>query len=261
MILYEQQRSTGNDYIYRQFDENLNFQLHFHNSFELILCQKGVVIITLDRNTYELSEGESLLILPNQVHSYATRTYSKTFILIFASTYVSKFYKKSLLQCATDPKITLSDNAFIQQIQSEENVYLLKSLLYYVIFLYTQKEQINRDIKYTSLMCSILNYVDEHYAENISLLSLSKELGYDYNYISSIFNARFSTNFLDYVNTYRINKACEIIEQEKEYSIYELASIVGYSSLRTFHRNFRKMKQISPLEYIKNLKSANIQTA
>lgn len=253
MIEYEKHHSSSINYIYRQYDTNLEFGSHFHDSFELIYVFEGEIIVFIEKEKYNLKKNQCLLILPNQIHSYMTETHSKTFILIFASSYVAKYYKQSLLYCAEKPYFNLDDKKIIDQLQNSDNTFLLKSNLYYIVYLYTSNKLISRDIKYNTLMQHVLTYIEKNYQENISLKNLAKELGYDYHYLSSIVNNGLNSNFLSYLNEYRINKVCELMMDDCLTPISDLAYSCGYTSLRTFNRNFLQIKKLTPSQYRQNL--------
>lgn len=254
MITYEKHHSSSVSYLYRQYDENLQFHPHFHDSFELIYVYEGEVSVFIEKEMYTVKKGECLLVLPKQIHSYYTADYSKTFILIFASSFVSKYYKQSLLSCAKTPYFSLKNKEeIISTLQDCDNVYLLKSYLYYIVYLYTNGTMIPRDNKYNTLMQNVLTYIDKNYQQKITLKDLAIDLGYDYHYLSGIINEGFGSNFLSYLNEYRINKICEIMMDDSQTPINELAYNAGYTSLRTFNRNFIRYKKMTPQEYRQNL--------
>ena len=254
MIAYENHRSSSINYLYRQYDTDFEFGSHFHDSFEFVYVFEGEIVVNIEKEKYNIKSGEGLLILPNQIHSFNTLKHSKTFILIFASSYVAKYYKQSLTYCSKKPYFSLKDKLdLVERLQHEENIFLLKSLLYYLVYLYTQSESIPRDVKYNTLMQHVLTYIEENYQRDITLKELSKALGYDYHYLSSIINNGLNSNFLAFLNEYRINKVCELMMDDSSTSISDLAYSCGYISLRTFNRNFLEIKKITPREYRQKL--------
>lgn len=254
MITYEKHHSSSLDYIYRQYDTNLDFGSHFHDSFEFIYVFEGEILVNIEKEKYLIKKGQGLLILPNQIHSYSTSDASKTFILIFASSYVAKFYKQSLKFYSANPYFSLEKVPnIIDLLEKEEDPYLLKSLLYYIVYKYTQGNIIPRDEKYNTLMQHVLNYVEENYQHEITLKTLSKSLGYDYHYLSGIINDGLNSNFLSFLNEYRINKICELMMDDPLTPISDLAFSCGYTSLRTFNRNFIAIKKMTPRKYRQNL--------
>ena len=55
-------------------------------------------------------------------------------------------------------------------------------------------------------------------------------------------------NFADYVEQIRMNRACELLK-EKKHNIEEIASLVGYNSVQSFRRAFKRVYGINPREY------------
>ena len=47
------------------------YPLHYHEEMELICCEAGCGIITIDRKTVPLQPGEVAVILPGQIHAIA----------------------------------------------------------------------------------------------------------------------------------------------------------------------------------------------
>ena len=56
---------------------------------------------------------------------------------------------------------------------------------------------------------------------------------------------------LEYLNMYRIKKACELI-RSTENNMKDIAQKCGFSSISTFNRNFRKSMGVSPVQWKKN---------
>lgn len=91
-------------------------------------------------------------------------------------------------------------------------------------------------------------YIEEHYAENISLTDLADELGLSGGYLSTIFNQNMGYGFIDYLNMVRIERACSYLEQNYLKN-YEIAYKVGFRDDKYFSKVFKKLKGMSPKEY------------
>lgn len=71
--------------------------------------------------------------------------------------------------------------------------------------------------------------------------------------LSQVLNVFMNTNFTDFINQYRVDEFIKKI-QDKSASKYTLASLseqCGFSSRTSFFRSFKKLKGMSPAEYIK----------
>ena len=69
-------------------------------------------------------------------------------------------------------------------------------------------------------------------------------------HISHIFNREIGISFTDFINAIRVRKSYELIKKG-ELSITEIAFQVGFSSLRSFNRQFLALSGCTPREYKK----------
>lgn len=86
----------------------------------------------------------------------------------------------------------------------------------------------------------------------LSLAELAVAVGTNKTYISNYINAQGST-FYDYVNGYRIEEACRIIDESKAAGqrivMADVAARSGFNSTSTFNRYFFKLQGITPTSY------------
>jgi len=95
----------------------------------------------------------------------------------------------------------------------------------------------------------IMQYIEEHYPEPISFDELSKKLHLTRNYLSYLFKKETGTSFIHYLTNYRIERAKELL-MSRQYMIYEISEMVGYSDPAYFSRVFKKVTGVAPLEYV-----------
>lgn len=91
-------------------------------------------------------------------------------------------------------------------------------------------------------------YMQEHYAEEISLQQVADQIGISGAYLSTMFSQNMNCKFIDYLNQVRIERACVYLEQNM-FKTYEIAYRVGFNDEKYFSRVFKKVKGISPKEY------------
>lgn len=97
----------------------------------------------------------------------------------------------------------------------------------------------------------ILDYVENHYAEDIYLNLFAEKLKLTGAYISSYFKEKMNVNLSDYVNGYRIKKAVELTKNPQNKN-KDIAVMVGLPNINTFIRLFKKYTGYTPGEYRKN---------
>ncbi|MBD2847117.1 helix-turn-helix domain-containing protein [Paenibacillus sp. IB182496] len=94
----------------------------------------------------------------------------------------------------------------------------------------------------------VIEYVEGHYGGDLSLDALAHKLGITGPYLSSYFKEKTGTNFSDYIYTVRMNKASEMLI-ETDLLIQEIASLVGYLTVASFNRVFKRYTGMTPSEF------------
>ncbi|NOU65513.1 helix-turn-helix domain-containing protein [Paenibacillus sp. LMG 31461] len=94
----------------------------------------------------------------------------------------------------------------------------------------------------------VTNYVNEHFGSDLSLDLLADKLNITGAYLSTYFKEKTEINFSDYVNTVRMNKAMELLEKT-DLKIQDVSTLVGYYTIASFNRMFKKHTGITPSEF------------
>jgi len=95
---------------------------------------------------------------------------------------------------------------------------------------------------------------DQPYLDNtFCLMTLSGMTNIPVYLLSHVINTRFSRNFPDFVNSYRIEKAKKILAQPnfKNLKISSIAFDSGFSSLSSFNLSFRRNTGMTPTHFKK----------
>lgn len=120
-----------------------------------------------------------------------------------------------------------------------------------VEFLEKTVEQLRQNEREDDYIISyILDYVDNHYSEDIYLNLFAEKLKLTPAYISSYFKEKMNVNLSDYVNSYRIKKAVELSANPQNKN-KDIAVMVGLPNINTFIRLFKKYTGYTPGEYRK----------
>lgn len=96
-----------------------------------------------------------------------------------------------------------------------------------------------------------LQYITEHYRETIRISELAKTCYVSESYFRRVFFECMHVSPSEYINQFRINKACDLIKNKK-YSMDVIASKVGFQSTATFYRNFKRQKGCKPFQWKQN---------
>jgi len=94
------------------------------------------------------------------------------------------------------------------------------------------------------------SYIDDRFADSeLGLAKLSRELGYNPKYLSTLFKKTYGTGLSEYINTVRIRHACVLIEQGMT-GVKDISTLCGFSDPMYFSRIFKQRLGVSPRGYI-----------
>ena len=103
------------------------------------------------------------------------------------------------------------------------------------------------------LIDNVTNYINEYYAKNITLESLSEEFLISPAYLCKLFKKKLDINFIDYLNHVRISNAKKLLSSTF-LKIYEISSLVGYLDQNYFAKVFKRIVGVTPNYYRNNFK-------
>ena len=108
------------------------------------------------------------------------------------------------------------------------------------------EEQIARQL--TGIMTQRQLYLNP----KLTLKEVAAAIGTNMTYLSIYLNHYQHLTFYDYVNRFRVEEACHLIDEMSStgrINMTEVAQRSGFNSVSTFNRNFKKTKGITPKEY------------
>lgn len=93
-----------------------------------------------------------------------------------------------------------------------------------------------------------LQFVETNYSRKISISEMAKSVGLNKNYFSTFFRENIGVTPQQYIIKYRVNKACELMNNQG-LTIGDISRSVGYDDTLGFSKIFKKEKGISPSKY------------
>lgn len=136
----------------------------------------------------------------------------------------------------------------------QQSIWELNSQRKVIKHLYQLAESIIEKVRLTRfsngklIVDSIRNYLDKHYANEISLTTLSELFHINSAHLSETFKNHIGKNFSDYLVNVRIEKAKQYLN-DKELKIIDVANLVGFSSSGYFSTVFKKHVGQTPVEF------------
>lgn len=87
----------------------------------------------------------------------------------------------------------------------------------------------------------------------LTLSDLAAELGTNRTYLSNYLNRELNVSFYDYVNSFRVKRACRMIDSDPDVSVHDIVESCGFNSVSTFRRSFTREIGRTYGEYRKNV--------
>ncbi|MCC3376760.1 AraC family transcriptional regulator [Cohnella sp. REN36] len=94
----------------------------------------------------------------------------------------------------------------------------------------------------------VKEYVESHFGDDLSLDAIAGKLGITGPYLSTYFKEKTGINFSDYTYTVRMSKAKEMLK-DTDLKIQDIASLVGYFTVASFNRVFKRFTGLTPSEF------------
>ena len=265
------------DYDERSFDINMPFQ-HLHSFFEIFVLISPKAVHLVEGIPYSIRTGDMVLLRPSLLHrsEYPKGAPGKRLIISFlyppALWGMPESYQK-LFEPFYSPLPIYRFPSEQQQLINEKlnRIYRysfqeeepeLKSLIVhgmFVEFLYTLR-QLAPSNTYTNeplmdaasqKIYSIANYIHNHYPEELTLDSLSREFFISPYYLSHQFKDVTGYTLTQYIQMTRIRNVQYLLLNTRK-KISRLAEECGFTSFSQFNRIFQKYCSQSPSEFRKN---------
>lgn len=99
---------------------------------------------------------------------------------------------------------------------------------------------------------SIKKYMEQHYAEDISLKKMADMYHLHFAHLSRLFKEKTNINFIDYLTNIRIEKSKDLLK-DSSLKIYDVSDMVGYDSPKYFSKTFKEYTGITPAEFREGL--------
>lgn len=101
----------------------------------------------------------------------------------------------------------------------------------------------------------VINYIQEHYTQHITLEELGRCADRNPQYISAVFARECGMSIMDYIASLRIERAKQLL-RTSDLMVAEIGRNVGYQDAKYFSRVFQKHVGNSPSAYRKQMISA-----
>jgi AraC-like DNA-binding protein/quercetin dioxygenase-like cupin family protein len=262
------------------------FGLHYHQPLEIVQCERGYYISTIQGGEYKVCPGDILIIPSKMIHTLFPMNDCRGYVHLLDPSIINDIRSTALIKDILDKPIHIkseTDPVLAENIGSilymMHDAYFgsnsLRELIVYSYLLQIlekvgnslmagalpdQKDYQNSAkelVKYNKALNEVCEYLSSHYSEHLSLEEVSEKFGFSTCYFSRIFKEYTNTGFKEYVHTCRIKHSKELLTKT-DLSINEISAKVGFETAQSFNRVFLKKTGNTPSGYRKLYKMKTV---
>ena len=254
-IYYESQKDKRYE-IFAEEQKEYGGRLHFHRAFELAYITEGTANYIIENETFTAQKDDIVFTHCYYRHRGLADIKHKKYVIAvpenFSKDIAKQFEHTTLPMLLSDKEFNKTLLPYFEKLVKESDGMLRMLAKGYANVIFGSLSQHYRSTavkpknKNVSIIADILEYIDDHYREQITLESLSEQFGYNKTYFSRLFNQHIGLSISNYVNMVRLNRFEWLYGDSKGENITELVFDCGFSSLATFYRvrEFRRKNNL-----------------
>lgn len=229
----------------------------------LIYCMEGQGVIDVADDKVELKPNSFYIIPPNVKHAYyaVQKDPWSIYWMHFSGPQSENLFGRfkgrnsSAARFITfeERRVNLFENLIdvLEDGYSSDNIefvnislwQLIGSFIYNGYFTEIGKEKAEGDIINTSI-----KYMKKHLGEPLKVNTIASHFNYSNSHFFSLFKKKTGYSPIHYFNHLKIQKACQLLSFT-DMSVKEISYSLGYEDPLYFSRLFKKIMNISPLQY------------
>ena len=250
-------------------------RVHWHQEMEIIAVKKGELLVTVDKQTSRIRQGEAAVVFPGQLHGIFQSGNGR-------AEYENIIFRLELLMgrgedlCGIRFLLPMERDRghgavhmrkgvqgyedFMEGVRLLDELCLgkrygyelgVKGALFYMMsaLLETWKpgeRKGGRDTR--ERMRGLLDFIEEHYGEKITVQEAAERCYYSQSHFMKYFRQYMGVSFVEYLNSYRLFRAAGLLRTTDQ-PVTRIAQSCGFDNLSYFNRLFRRMYQMTPVQY------------
>lgn len=245
-----------------------SYHYNWHNNLELFWLISGRIEMTVDGCSQVMEKGDIILINSNSGHvtfalkpnSIAMRMYiSPDFFIKNSYNLDQGYFELNTLWEKNNPVFQhlrkALANLYLCTENGTKNLVKINKYLFSIADLLSEfyqkgnkKMNLQAVTQGETAMDTVVEYIKNHYAEEITLDLLAKKCNYSSSYLSKLFKSELGINFYEYLTRHRLIYAIKDLANP-ELKISEITFRNGFSDVKSFNNMFKKHFQQTPSAY------------
>lgn len=254
--------------------------MHVHNVMEFGICRSGTGTMWLEDQQITYGPGMITCIPENYIHTTLSDDENSTnweYVFLNVDKVLYYFYpeheflrsdlehaiiqKAFCIEPGQNPAIEVFINLLIDEMRNKDIMYkecqksLCLDLLLQVVRLNQREDLIEKyrivERRNPEHIRSAITFIHENYTSEVKSADIAAYCHMSESHFRRIFESSTGLTPIEYLNTYRIKRACEMI-RTNDVTMKDIAQKSGFSSVSSFNRNFKNIFGLSPVQWKKN---------
>lgn len=240
-------------YCYNNEMRELLIDSHSHKKHQFLYTEGGIVFVETASKTYYLPARHFMWIPAGIVHSIRTnREDAIMFNLYFpVEENEGDFYREEGIYPVDDLLLQLmnySKNFETELFPADDKFVIALTIKRILSEKTTLQLPLALPVAKSERLNTILDFLHTEDGDNLTYGALVRKFGFTERTLHRIFKKELEMSFAQYHTILKMIRAIELL-LEKRFSVGEIASEVGYSSIATFSNTFHKFTGKRPSEY------------
>lgn len=230
--------------------------------FQWLQVVSGEGELFIGDKRYTVKAGQGFCLFPDVPHSYhSLREPWDVYFISFGGSLSAEMYRQAGIEesgvySTADSDIiishlrniyamTQSDRSFLG-LECSKLVYMFLLDLMKVILVSSHSVE-----QSYSKLYPVIQYIEANVDRVITIADLSECIGVTPQYLCLLFKKTMRMRPMEYVNRERVNRSKEIMFNQSEHKMHEVARMVGFDSASYFSSVFKKLEGLSPEQFKK----------
>ncbi len=242
---------------YQEAMEALSYVISYKES--VVICFERTLHIRDLKYTYPLEEEKKILLAVAKGNEISIK---EGIHLFFSQLFKDKVLKREEIRAVLTELIIAIKRYFIgyngeeltdykewnERVNRQESIEQMKEVLREELVEMNRRIVANKGKPSRNIVIMAKQFVEEHYAEQFTLDEMVEKLFVSKSYFCKLFREETGTNFKNYLNDYRIERAKYLLKDPTNRN-YDVCLQVGLEDVSYFNQLFKKKVGLTPWEY------------
>ena len=214
--------------------------VHYHQTLELVCCRDDGLRLHIGDGELQMHRGQTALIPSYVPHGMSSAEKAHYTTVMIPYPFFDQFLQSGIelpFGLFTQPEANARIFRMVEDLREflDSPQLVLKGAVTVLLgYIAGHCRGMEVDNSKNALIIRIIEYINENYAEELTLAGVAEVFGYNKYYFSKLFNGAFHCSLPNYVNSVRKNKADALMQSGRSRS--EAILECGFRSISSYYR-------------------------